>query len=385
MPPMSRFRTVAAAVVSVMVVAGLAQAGPPRGWRRAATRLGDALQRELGLAKTATELQEAVDILERERLGVDYDAAILNHAGRESMRRLDAYRRGRADRQARVSSRARAMYKLSRGGMLRFAFEDLAPDGDLDTAQRVATGRGLRWLVRHDLEEMSAYQRAEVRAESELLAATRELQVLSALATVQTMQSRALGDAREAVRPQLRRARKKRVRIANSERTSERAIKAQKDLQHDVSRHWRTLKQLRGLGSHGRLMRPVSGKLVGSFGEYEDEVLQLPMVRHGVELRARLDEEVVAVDDGRIALISRLPGFEDVVVVDHGAGEFSMTGRLWKVAVEEGDEIERGTVLGHVAPKALDDGLGRTVYLEVRHGDRPVDPMPYLRRARRSR
>ena len=362
-----------------------ALADNPKAWRRAAAKLGDALEHELGLAEKATELQAAVEILDRERLSTEYDAAILDHAGRESMRRLDAYRKGRAERERRVSSRARAMYKLSRGGLLRFALEDLAGEGDQSTAQRVATGRWLRWLVQHDLAEMSAYQRAEVRAEAELLAATRELQALSALATVQTMQQRALDDAREHVRPELRQARRKRKRIARSDRTSERALEAQKALLQEAGRHWRELSRLRGLGRRGRVVRPVRGKILGSFGTYEDPILELPMVRDGVELRARPDEAVRAIDDGRVVLVSRLPGFEDVVVVDHGAGELSMTGRLWKVAVTEGEVIERSTVLGHAAPKAIDDGLGRTVYLEIRHGDRPVDPAPYLRKAVKAR
>lgn len=387
---MSRGRTRKLLPAAVLVLAGAlagttALAENPNAWRRAAAKLGNALEHELGLAEKATELQAAVEILERERLSTEYDAAILDHAGRESMRRLDAYREGRAEREGRVSSRARAMYKLSRGGLMRFALEDLAGEGEQSTAERVATGRALRWLVSHDLEEMSAYQRAEVRAEAELLAATRELQALSALATVQTMQQRALDEAREQVRPELRQARRKRKRIAGSDRTSERALQAQKAMLQEAGRHWRELSRLRGVGRRGKVVRPVRGKIMGGFGRYEDEILELPMVRDGVELRARPDEPVRVIDDGRVVLVSRLPGFEDVVVVDHGSGELSMTGRLWKVEVEEGAEVERGTVLGHAAPKAIDDGLGRTVYLEIRHGDRPVDPAPYLRKAVRMR
>ncbi|MCA9681831.1 MAG: peptidoglycan DD-metalloendopeptidase family protein, partial [Myxococcales bacterium] len=72
-------------------------------------------------------------------------------------------------------------------------------------------------------------------------------------------------------------------------------------------------------------------------------------------------------------------------VVDHGGGYLSLTARLLSVAVEEGQEIEAGTVLGRVGPKAVDDGLGTTVYVEVRHGSRPIDPAPYLRPSKKSR
>ena len=103
------------------------------------------------------------------------------------------------------------------------------------------------------------------------------------------------------------------------------------------------------------------------------------MVRNGVELAARRDEEVRAPAAGRVVMVAELPGFEQVVVIDHGAQRLSMLGRLWKLTVAEGDDVEAGAALGRVAPKALDDGLGTTAYLELRHGDKPVDPAPRLK------
>ena len=60
-------------------------------------------------------------------------------------------------------------------------------------------------------------------------------------------------------------------------------------------------------------------------------------------------------------------------------------GRLWQVQVAEGDEVERGQVIAQVAPKSVDDGLGTTVYVEVRRADVPIDPAPLLRRPPRTR
>jgi murein hydrolase activator len=125
---------------------------------------------------------------------------------------------------------------------------------------------------------------------------------------------------------------------------------------------------------------PVSGALVGRFGDYVDAVLDVPMSRTGVELAAKRDEEVVAIAAGRVVLVTELPDYGGTVVVDHGGGQYSLTSRLWKIEAVEGAKIEAGTRLGHVAPKAIDDGLGTTVYLELRHGEKPVDPAPYLAR-----
>jgi septal ring factor EnvC (AmiA/AmiB activator) len=70
-----------------------------------------------------------------------------------------------------------------------------------------------------------------------------------------------------------------------------------------------------------------------------------------------------------------------VVVIDHGAGQYSLTARLWRVELQEGQQVEAGAIVGRVAPKGIDDGLGTTVYIELRHGEKPIDPTPYLVRA----
>jgi len=49
--------------------------------------------------------------------------------------------------------------------------------------------------------------------------------------------------------------------------------------------------------------------------------------------------------------------------------------------LEEGDELDAGALLGRAGPKAIDDGLGTTVDIELRHGEPWLEP----ERRRRSR
>ena len=102
------------------------------------------------------------------------------------------------------------------------------------------------------------------------------------------------------------------------------------------------------------------------------------MHRKGIELGTRPGTEVVAVAPGEVAFCGELPGFDEVVVLDHGGGYLSLTGRLFTSGVAVGDEIATGQVLGRVAPKAVDDGMGTTVYFELRHAERPIDPRPWF-------
>jgi murein DD-endopeptidase MepM/ murein hydrolase activator NlpD len=337
-------------------------------------RLGQALEAELGLTRQATELELAVIALEREQAGAEHGASVLEHAGRQSLRQLEAYREARDARELLVRQRARALVKVARGGIARIVLEDLGDDGP--SAERLARGRDLRWLVRHDLHELSAYQRAERRARAERLEAERRLQALSVLATVHDVQGELLAAARSATVPALERAESTRQQLVWNG-----VLPEGEDLRRlaTLQASHEELRALRRDGAEGALVRPVQGGTVGRFGAYTDPILRLPMVRNGVELAARRDEEVRSPAAGRVVMVAELPGFEQVVVIDHGAQQLSMLGRLWKLTVAEGDDVDAGAAIGRVAPKALDDGLGTTAYFELRHGDKPVDPTPRLR------
>jgi hypothetical protein len=350
-------------------------------WAAQRAGLAETLERELGLTRQAVDLERAIDALERAQAGTEYTIAILDHTGRESVRKLDAYRTSKGDRGAQVRLRARAMYKLARGGVMRMALEPVDRSG-VAAAERVSRGRDLRWLVRHDLQELAVYHRAEVRAHADLVDAMRGFQAVSAITMITELQEAGLGGAQGAVEPEL--GRTKRSRRQSLARRHHRTKRDERQLMRLLKDNWKELDALRGLTA-GQLVRPVRGAVAGEFGAYEDPVLRLPMERNGVELKATLNEAVRAAAAGRVAMVARLPGYEEVVVLDHGGGQFTMTGRMWRLEVAEGDDVDAGDVLGFVAPKVVDDGLGTTVYLELRHGDKPVDPAQYLRGRRRSR
>lgn len=341
--------------------------------------LGEILERELSLTRQAADLERAIDALERAQAGTEYTIAILDHTGKESVRKLDAYRTSKGDRDERVKARARAMYKLARGGVMRMALEPV-DDAGTSAADRVRRGRDLRWLVRHDLQELSVYQRAETQARRDLVESMRGFAAVSAVSMVTALQDVGLAAAQGAVEPEL--GRTKRARRRAVARRDGSVGGGERKLLRFLRGNYRELGQLRGWSSD-RLVPPVRGSIVGRFGTYTDPVLRLPMERNGVEIETKLNAPVRASAPGKVAMLARLPGYEQVVVLDHGGGQFTMTGRMWRLQVEEGDELDAGDVLGFVAPKSVDDGLGTSIYFELRHGDKPVDPSPRLRRRRR--
>jgi murein DD-endopeptidase MepM/ murein hydrolase activator NlpD len=350
---------------------------PTREQRRAALR--DAATHELELTTTANAIARGQAALEREQESIDWTADLLARRGSEGLRKLDAYRERRIEREALGEVRARELYKLARGGgMLELMFEDGA-DGHVTPLQRRARATSVRRLIDRDLEILKVHSDAEASARDELLTATRELRVVAALESIARVQSDALALTSTALDDELHTAHERRKAL--QKRLRGRSKAADRKLLYALAHERRDLLRARGLDllEEETLVRPVRGRVVGRFGNYDDPLLDVPMHRNGVELSAEPNDQVLALAPGEVVLVGALPGFERIVVIDHGGGYLSLTARLLTINVEQGQEIEAGTVLGRVGPKGVPDGLGTTVYVEIRHGQRPIDPRPYLR------
>lgn len=350
--------------------------GKPRGAAAKTAALRDAAEHELALTETANALERGQAALERERESLDWASELLERRGHESLRKLVVYSARRAEREAMTTVRARELYKLARGGgVLELMFED--GQGRLSPAQRANRGQTLRSVIDRDLDLLRVHVDAETRAADELLTASRELAALMVLDSVGRLEADALALTSAQLDPELSTAHAKRKSLQKRGKQT----RANRQLLRSLERERRNLVRHRGLDllEDDGLVRPVAGRVVGDFGEYEDRVLEVPMYRNGVELLAKPNDPVKAIAPGEVVLVGALPGFERVVVIDHGGGYLSLTARLLSVVVEEGETIEGGAVLGRVGAKAVADGLGTTAYLEIRHGQRPIDPERYLR------
>lgn len=114
--------------------------------------------------------------------------------------------------------------------------------------------------------------------------------------------------------------------------------------------------------ARGNLSPPVEGKVVGRAGPS----------RRGVVLQARPGAPVRAPWAGTVVYAATLNGYGRVVVLDHGQRVHTVMAHLGTLSVEKGMHCRPGQVVGAV------DGAGK-LYLEVRRGTRPVNPLTWLR------
>lgn len=126
------------------------------------------------------------------------------------------------------------------------------------------------------------------------------------------------------------------------------------------------------IGLKGRLRLPAPGKIVQSFGKRTE---QGAPARKGVDIATSDVSDVSAVAAGRVLFVGRMPEFNTVLIIDHGARYYSLYGRLSQVSTSVGDEVEAGEILGKSSdPKVVSPNL----YFEIRSAGIAVDPEAFL-------
>ena len=131
-------------------------------------------------------------------------------------------------------------------------------------------------------------------------------------------------------------------------------------------------------GKTVRVSSPVKGQLLRSLGKAKVTDFSDIIFSKGIEFKTAESSQVKAVLGGRIAFSGSMPGYDTVVIIDHGSRSYSLYGRLGKAFVTKGDLIKRGMGIGVTSAP---DAKGRNFYFETRKNGNPVDPSSVLSRA----
>jgi septal ring factor EnvC (AmiA/AmiB activator) len=115
-----------------------------------------------------------------------------------------------------------------------------------------------------------------------------------------------------------------------------------------------------------KLVKPISGKILVSFGQMRDSVRN-----NGILLSASDNTPVYAVSRGSVLFSGELPGFGQIIVIDHGDNYTSVySGVISKIG--KGSSVGAGQ---QIATSGVEENqpMGG-VYFELRHLGKPVNP-----------
>ncbi len=121
---------------------------------------------------------------------------------------------------------------------------------------------------------------------------------------------------------------------------------------------------------------PVKGTLSSKFGSRYMRG-RGRHVHEGIDIAARKGTPVKSARSGHVVYATnRIPGYGNMVIVQHAGQLSTVYAHLSKIAVKKGQFVARGQLLGAVGRTGR--STGNHLHFEVRARRQPVDPMPLL-------
>lgn len=118
---------------------------------------------------------------------------------------------------------------------------------------------------------------------------------------------------------------------------------------------------------------PVKGEVLARFGQSRSGGA---LKWEGMVIGSGEGAEVRAPAAGRVLYADWLPGLGLLMVLDHGGGIMSLYGHNEQLFKKVGEQVSRGEVLSAAGDTGVNGRAG--VYLEIRNGKTPVDPLNWL-------
>ncbi len=117
---------------------------------------------------------------------------------------------------------------------------------------------------------------------------------------------------------------------------------------------------------HGRLTSPFGLRLHGLW----------PEIHRGVDIAVPIGTDVHAMAPGRIRFAGTMPGYGNVVWIDHGGSVLSVYAHLSRILVRAGQHVDGGETIGLSGESG--DATGPHLHFEIWRWGREVDPVPLL-------
>lgn len=117
---------------------------------------------------------------------------------------------------------------------------------------------------------------------------------------------------------------------------------------------------------------PTNGKVISRFGPKEGG-----LHNDGINIKAPYGSPVRAAADGTVVYAgNELRGYGNLLVVKHDQGYMSAYAHLADMMVKKGDQLRRGTLIGHIGNTGNIDTA--QLHFGIRKGKKALDPEQYL-------
>ena len=131
----------------------------------------------------------------------------------------------------------------------------------------------------------------------------------------------------------------------------------------------------------GKLNWPTEGKIVGKFGNTKNTQTNTITENIGIDILTSPNEKVYSVLDGIVLTITNIRNFGDLIILDHGAGYYTVYSNLENINVYENQYIDSNTYLAQVAKGSNYNYPEKYVFnFQVWSNEEKVDPQKWLKK-----
>ncbi len=121
---------------------------------------------------------------------------------------------------------------------------------------------------------------------------------------------------------------------------------------------------------------PVKGILTSGFGARRDPITGHRSFHPAIDIAAPPGREVRATADGIVTRAGRIGGLGNAVYLSHGFGITTRFGHMSRLAVEPGQKVQQGDVIGYVGSTGRSTGYH--LHYEVHVDGQAINPLGYI-------
>jgi murein hydrolase activator len=168
-----------------------------------------------------------------------------------------------------------------------------------------------------------------------------------------------------------------------NKRLKDELVKSSKELNKLISRLETKIIHGEGIDiidKKGSLFPPVKGNLLSKFGRKRDKKFNAYIVSNGINIKIKKGTAVRSIFNGKVLYTGTLEGYGNIIIVGHGMNYHSLYGHLDEINTNSGKNIRTGQIIG----RSGDTGsmLGESLYFEMRHNGKPIEPTVWLSKSK---
>ncbi len=283
-----------------------------------------------------------------------------------------------AQRRSQLGTRLRQLYKREphfSWGML------LGSEGVQTMLRRY---KFLRLVAERDAKLLREVRERKDALEHEQAVLTEALADVATLKATRSEERTRLKRGKKQRVAMLKRTRNEKTRHVQAIRDLEKAQEELKDLIASLDK--KRLEEARRPGGlegefaklKGRLIRPVDGKVIRSFGKNRHPKFGTVTFNSGIDIQAPPGTPVRAVAGGVVEFVDWIAGYGKCIILNHGDGYYTLYAHISEVFVQAGQNISNGEVIAEVGDTGSLNGY--VCHFEIRHSKEALNPTAWFAR-----